>query len=261
MCVEGRGAGLIKIRLIRWARALVPLSWRRARALQKRARADALLGLDFVGPGCQTGRDTLQASAVEITQPILPAPFVDEKRHNLAKGCCLLQDTEILPGQTFSFWHLIGPPTARNGWKAGRTIINDVMTTDPGGGLCQLASLIFHLGLRLGLTIIERHAHSRDIHETDQSRFTPLGLDATIVFGFKDLRLHNPTGLPIVLQFELTEHSLTGRALAPDGLPLPSVELIRTDGPGQRQASLSRIWSKGQPDEHIEHVATTIYRI
>ena len=43
---------------------------------------------------------------------------------------------------------------------------------------------------------MERHNHSVDIYE-ESERFTPLGSDATVVYGYKDLRIRNPYAFPV----------------------------------------------------------------
>ena len=51
--------------------------------------------------------------------------------------------------------------------------------------------MLYHLALVGGLEIVERHPHSIDIYR-EEDRYAPLGADATVVWGFKDLRLRNP---------------------------------------------------------------------
>jgi vancomycin resistance protein VanW len=59
------------------------------------------------------------------------------------------------------------------------------------------------------LEIIERHAHSIDIYR-EEERFTPLGADATVVWGFKDLRLRNPHSFAVSIACVLEGKRLTG---------------------------------------------------
>ncbi|MNR14276.1 VanW like protein [compost metagenome] len=66
--------------------------------------------------------------------------------------------------------------------------------------MCQVSGIIYHISLIAGLEIIERHNHSVDIY-TDETRFTPLGTDASIVYGYKDLRVKN--NLPFSIKFEM----------------------------------------------------------
>ena len=53
-----------------------------------------------------------------------------------------------------------------------------------------MSGLIYYVSLMAGLEVLERHPHSRDIYD-DQTRYAPLGADATVAYGFKDLRVLN----------------------------------------------------------------------
>jgi vancomycin resistance protein VanW len=200
--------------LSRSLRPLVPLGLRRWISLRRRSWRDKGDALDVA---LEETRETCTdwSTVACVTQPLIQAPNLDEKRANLAKAIGLMDGLIIRRGQTLSIWECLGAPTSARGWASGRTIINDVVTTDPGGGLCQLSSLIYHLGLLAGLTMIERHHHSRDIHRTDATRFTALGLDATIFYGFKDLRMRNDGADKVVLRFGLMERELSGSILTP----------------------------------------------
>jgi vancomycin resistance protein VanW len=52
------------------------------------------------------------------------------------------------------------------------------------------------------LKILERVNHSVDIY-TEASRFCPLGTDATIVYGYKDLRIQNSFTFPMKFRLEV----------------------------------------------------------
>jgi vancomycin resistance protein VanW len=144
-----------------------------------------------------------------ITQPIKTTAASANKIHNLSLAIARINNILIQPGEIFSFWHLAGKPSQKNGYQKSRSIINGEMEAAPGGGLCQLSGLIYYLALRSGLQVIERHAHSIDIY-TEEERFTPLGSDATVAYGYKDLRFLNQTAFPVCISFELTDSLLKG---------------------------------------------------
>ena len=103
-----------------------------------------------------------------------------------------------MPGKILSFWHLVGNPSKQ--FRKSRTIRNGAVTEEAGGGLCQASGIIYLASLLTNLQIIERHNHSIDLY-TDETRFAPLGSDATVVYGYKDLRIQNNYHFPI--KFEL----------------------------------------------------------
>lgn len=144
-----------------------------------------------------------------ITQPIKTTAASANKIHNLSLAIARINNILIQPGEIFSFWHLAGKPSQKNGYQKSRSIINGEMEAALGGGLCQLSGLIYFLALRAGLQVIERHAHSIDIYK-EEERFTPLGSDATVAYGYKDLRFLNQTVFPVCISFELTDNLLKG---------------------------------------------------
>jgi len=86
-------------------------------------------------------------------------------------------------------------------------IVANKLDLDYGGGLCQLSGILYYLVLGAGLKILERHPHSLDIY-TETTRYTPIGSDATVVYGHKDLRFINSFDFPISFQFEVLEKKI-----------------------------------------------------
>ena len=144
---------------------------------------------------------------LSLSQPIKKNNFSENKKHNLRLATQEIENVEIFPQQIFSYWQFIPSPKPSNGFKQGRNIIGKKLEIDYGGGLCQLSGLLYMVALRAGLEILERHPHSLDIY-TAATRYTPLGSDATVVYGHKDLRFKNNLGFPIAFQFEILEHEI-----------------------------------------------------
>lgn len=147
---------------------------------------------------------------IEVVQPFMPSPLLDNKIHNLNLAIRQLHLLQWEPQRTLSFWHLVGEASAERGYREGRNLIAGKLQQDFGGGLCQLSGILYHLALLANLHIVERHHHSRDIYR-EEERFTPLGSDATVVYGYKDLRLENNLSVPLVLWLQVTETTLTAR--------------------------------------------------
>ncbi len=59
-----------------------------------------------------------------------------------------------------------------------------------------------------GLNIIERHSHSIDIY-TDKTKYAEKGTDATVVYGYKDLRIKNNQDYSIQFGFEIGDDHIT----------------------------------------------------
>ncbi len=151
---------------------------------------------------------------VSVTQSLGHSAHVEGKRHNLSRALEHLRALYLAPGALFSFWHQVGPPSRHRGFVPGRNVVRGHLREDDGGGLCQLSGLLYLLALQAGLRLVERHNHSVDLY-TDATRYTPLGADATVVYGYKDLRFVNTQPCPLLLDFTLGEHALTGSLRAP----------------------------------------------
>lgn len=78
------------------------------------------------------------------------------------------------------------------------------------------------------MEILERHNHSMDIY-TDETRFTPLGSDATVVYGYKDLKIRNNFSAPVKFSFQLEEETITVELNHMDILPQREVSFEQTD--------------------------------
>ncbi|TGL16581.1 VanW family protein [Leptospira meyeri] len=154
------------------------------------------------------GNSTNWPEGSKLTLPIFPSPFKDGKLHNLQIAIERMNNKVLYPGKIFSFWYEIGEPTIKKGFKEGRVIRGGQVSSEIAGGLCQLSGIIYYLSLELGLEILERFPHSRDLY-TDETRFTPLGTDASIVYPTKDLRIKNSLSLPLLFSWELKESELS----------------------------------------------------
>ena len=161
----------------------------------------------------------------KLTQSLKPNKA---KVHNLKLAIQSIESVDILPGEIFSFWKIVGNPSTKNGFIGSRSIINGQVTNSIGGGLCQLSGLVYYLSLKSGLEIIERHNHSMDIY-TEETRFTPLGSDATVVYGYKDLKIRNNLTAPVKFSFQLEEETITVELNYTDILPEHEVSFEQID--------------------------------
>lgn len=101
------------------------------------------------------------------------------KVQNLKLAIAHLNGILVPPGAAFSFYQLVGKPTAEKGYLPGVQLIQGKAVAGIGGGLCQLANLIHWLVLHSPLTVTERHHHSFDPFP-DEGRVLPFGSGATV---------------------------------------------------------------------------------
>ena len=115
------------------------------------------------------------------------------KAVNLALSAPKVTGILIRPGEVFSFWHLVGPDNAQNGYKEGLTISKGKPSRGIGGGMCQFTNLIHWLVLHSELTIVEHHHHDGLDLFPDFRRQIPFGTGTSIVYNYLDYRFRNDT--------------------------------------------------------------------
>ena len=132
---------------------------------------------------------------------------------NLRLAVEKLDGVLLRPGETLSYWRLIGKPSARRGYLPGMVLFLGRIGSDVGGGLCQLSNLIFWMTLHTDLTVVERYRHSHDVFP-DAHRSQPFGTGATCAYPHRDLMLRNDTQETYQLRLWVGEKNLEGQWLA-----------------------------------------------
>ena len=115
------------------------------------------------------------------------------KVFNLGLAVATLQGLLIRPGETFSFWRMVGRCTARKGYRPGMTIRNGATGQGVGGGMCQFTNLIHWMALHSPLTVVEHHHHDQMDLFPDFGRQVPFGVGTSIAYNYLDYRLRNDT--------------------------------------------------------------------
>ncbi|NME07428.1 VanW family protein [Psychrobacillus sp. BL-248-WT-3] len=115
----------------------------------------------------------------------------------------------VQPGETFSYWRLIGNTSKRKGYVEGMILHYGKVTVGVGGGLCQLSNLIYWITLHTPLQVKERYRHSYDVFP-DSNRSQPFGSGATCAYNYLDLQIKNDTKQAYQLVLYLTDTHLVG---------------------------------------------------
>ncbi len=135
----------------------------------------------------------------------------DNKVINLKVGIKRLNGIIVEPGESFSYWKLLGKPTYSKGYVDGMVLYYGKVKTGVGGGLCQLSNLIYWMTLHTPLTVTERHRHSYDVFP-DSKRSQPFGSGATCVYNYRDLQILNktPNTYQLVVKIEGIIYTVSG---------------------------------------------------
>ncbi len=185
---------------------LLPYSIKLAWQLVKRFWADVKQGRCFAYARPKEGKQNF-AYCFSLRQELKPN---EAKKINLLRAIQAIERVEIPSGAFFSFWKTVGRPVQSRGFVPSRSLVNGEVSDSVGGGLCQLSGLIYYACLFTPLEVVERHSHSLDIY-TEETRFAPLGSDATVAYGYKDLIIRNTLPTAIRFSFELDEEFITIR--------------------------------------------------
>jgi len=109
---------------------------------------------------------------------------VAEKQHNIRLAASRLNGVVVAPGGLFSFNREVGPTTIDAGFQSGWgiTMGSNGARTIPSvaGGICQVATTLFHPVFHAGYQLEERHWHLYWIPSYGQPPLGMQGLDATV---------------------------------------------------------------------------------
>ncbi|MDR7319289.1 VanW family protein [Brevibacillus nitrificans] len=128
---------------------------------------------------------------------------------NLRLAAQCLDGIVVQPGETFSYWRLIGKPTRQKGYLDGMLLSHGRVMAGVGGGLCQLSNLLYWMTLHTPLSVTERHRHSYDVFP-DANRTQPFGSGATCFYNYLDLQIANRTSRAFQLHVYVTDTHLVG---------------------------------------------------
>jgi vancomycin resistance protein VanW len=139
------------------------------------------------------------------------------KMENLRLAIPHLDGRLLRPGEELSFWRCVGRPSAHRGYLPGLVLVHGTMSSDVGGGLCQLSNLLHWMVLHTSMRVVERHHHGYDPFP-DSGRVVPFGSGATVFYNYVDFRFMNPGPETYRIRLWLTAEELRGELWA-DRLP------------------------------------------
>lgn len=123
----------------------------------------------------------------------------ENRNSNLKKACEMLNGLVLQPGQEFSYNETLGERTKDKGWLPAPAYSGTTLVDSPGGGICQVSSTLYLASVYAELTVLERVNHGFPVS------YIPLGMDATVNWGFTDLKLRNDSPMPVKILAEETD--------------------------------------------------------
>lgn len=143
--------------------------------------------------------EELEKNTVLVAQYQTIATSSENRNTNIDLMCKAVNGIVLQPGETLSLNDLVGQRTAEKGFTVAPAIVDGQLTDDVGGGICQLAGTLYNAALLADMEIVER------VHHTWPSDYLPIGLDATLNWNNKDLKIKNRSEHPLYIAADLKD--------------------------------------------------------
>ena len=132
----------------------------------------------------------------------------EARQNNIRITCNSLTNTEIKPGETFSFCNTVGKATKEKGYQEADIYVDGEKKQGLGGGNCQVSTTLYNAVIQVdGLEIIERHEHSGYVPYIEK------GKDAAVAYGSYDFKFKNNTNKIIKIVMECKEQDITAKII------------------------------------------------
>lgn len=136
------------------------------------------------------------------------------RNQNIQLAVEAIDGTVLKPGEEFSFNLATGNRTSEKGYQPAGAYKNGVLIEEPGGGVCQVSTTLYHAIIESGYRTTERNAHSF------APSYVEKGQDAMVSFdGYAgpDLKFVNTGKASVVLRASFSNRQLKMSIV---GLPL-----------------------------------------
>lgn len=168
----------------------------------------------------QTPPDRTEAQAKEQYKVIgtFTTTTTDNKNRNqnISLAVNSINGMVLKPGEEFSFNNATGNRTKEKGYQPAGAYRNGILIEEPGGGVCQVSTTLYHSIIESGFKTTERNSHSF------APAYVEKGQDAMVSFdGYAgpDLKFKNTSSSTVVIRA-----SMEGRTLKISIVGIPVLE-------------------------------------
>ncbi|MCL2287156.1 MAG: VanW family protein [Firmicutes bacterium] len=112
---------------------------------------------------------------------------------NIMRAAEAIDGHIVQPGAVFSYNKTVGPTNEKRGYKKSTIFVDGEKTKGVGGGVCQVSTTLFNAAEEAGMTILERHDHSRPVE------YAKSGEEAATSYGGIDFKFKNEKPYPIII--------------------------------------------------------------
>jgi len=144
----------------------------------------------------------------DFSTPLLGSPGRVE---NIRLSLAAINNTVVLPGETFSFNEVVGERTVERGYRNAPIILGEAVVPGVGGGICQTSTTLYNAVREAKMEIVERRIHSV------APSYIKHGLDATVAWPYTDFKFRNDSDTPIIVKAEIQGWRVRVWILGKDG--------------------------------------------
>lgn len=153
-----------------------------------------LAGIEVVAPLRAEHLQELTDVLGDFSTPLLGSP---DRVQNIRLSLEAINNTLLLPGETFSFNEIVGERTVERGYRNAPIILGETVAPGVGGGICQSSTTLYNAAREATLEIVERRIHSI------APSYIKHGMDATVAWPHTDFKFKNNSTTPIIVKAEI----------------------------------------------------------
>ena len=123
--------------------------------------------------------------------------------HNIKVAAKRVNGILLNPGDEISFLDILYDDSDGNKYEESGGFLGNKVVQVEGGGICQVSTTAYDAFLTAGIVPVERHPHTCPVS------YAPMGLDAALAIGTKDLVVRNTYDVPILVCTKVKDVNLT----------------------------------------------------
>ena len=176
-----------------------------ARALAASDRATVVAAGSTTVPSVTTAQLTALGIRERVSQFTTYYPPGQPRVVNIQRASSVIDGTILRADETFSMNEALGERTIEKGYVAAPQISGNGFSDSVGGGISQVATMLYNGAFFAGLQLVEHQPHSLYI-----DRY-PLGREATISWGGPELIFRNDWPAAVLIKLDTTDTSIAVR--------------------------------------------------
>lgn len=162
---------------------------------------DTTLNFEYETSVARVTKDSLsKINGILGTHQTSIASSSADRKTNVAVATDFVNGTLLMPGDVFSYSQASQKDKSK--YKEAAVYINGQVSTDIGGGICQVSTTLYRAAMRANIRSVERSNHSMTVGYSEP------GLDATVAWGYIDYKFKNTYESPIYIEGKIANNQV-----------------------------------------------------